>query len=214
MSLEKAQIASADGKIKVNCLFNPKEYTVSRTNSWKVEIAKGKNMPHAEFQGGQPAVLKLQLFFDTFEAGTDVRKATQGLWKMMRIDEASASSESGRGEPPKVVFTWGQNWSFDAVLENVSQKFNLFLQDGTPVRSTVDIQLKQIKDEMKFAGTNPTSGGGEAQRMHIVEAGDRLDWIAYQEYGDSARWRLIAQANHLVRPRHLRAGQKLIIPAV
>jgi len=212
MSLEKAEIATEDGSIRVRCLFNPKEYTIQRSNRWKVEIAKGKNMPEAEFSGGEPASLRMQLFFDTYEAGTDVRKHTEGLWKMMRIDESTQQRETGKGEPPKVVFTWGKIWAFDAVIESISQRFTLFKADGTPVRSTVDLTLKQIQDELKFAGTNPTSGGGEAQRVHIVEAGDRLDWIAYQEYRDSTKWRLIAKANDLMRPRQLRPGQRLIIP--
>jgi nucleoid-associated protein YgaU len=212
MSLERAEIATQDGSIRVNCLFNPKEYTIARQNRWEVTIAKGKNIPTVEFSGGQPATLRMQLFFDTYEAGTDVRKHTEGLWKMMRIDEATQQRETGKGEPPKVVFTWGLNWTFDAVIENLSQRFTLFKSDGTPVRSTVDVTFKQIKDELKFAGTNPTSGGGEAQRVHIVEAGDRIDWIAFQEYHDSTKWRLIAEANNLMRPRQLRPGQRLIIP--
>ena len=212
MSLEKAEIATEDGSIKVSCLFNPKEYTIARYNRWEVTIAKGKNIPTVEFSGGQPATLRMQLFFDTYETGIDVRKHTEGLWKMMRIDEDTQQQETGKGEPPKVVFTWGRNWTFDAVIENISQRFTLFKADGTPVRSTVDVSFKQIKDELKFAGTNPTSGGGKAQRVHIVEAGDRLDWIAYQEYRDSTKWRLIAEANNLMRPRQLRPGLRLIVP--
>jgi len=67
---------------------------------------------------------------------------------------------------------------------------------------------------MQFAGTNPTSGGGEPHRIHVVQAGERLDWIAYKEYGNPTLWRHIARENNLIRPHRLRPGQKLIVPAL
>ncbi|MBN1318101.1 MAG: LysM peptidoglycan-binding domain-containing protein [Anaerolineales bacterium] len=213
MALEKATISGIDVDITVTCLFNPKEYTLSRTNNWDIKMIKGKNTPEVTFGGGQPATLTMQIFFDTYEDGTDVRKHTKGLWELMRINEDRKNSKTQKGEPPKVTFSWGQYWSFEAVIVSLTQKFTMFLQDGIPVRSTVDITFKQVRDEMSFAGTNPTSGGGEPHRVHVVQAGERLDWIAYQEYGDATKWRPIASANNLIRPARLKPGQKLIIPA-
>ena len=47
----------------------------------------------------------------------------------------------------------------------------------------------------------------------MVEEGQRLDWIAYQEYGDAARWRYIAESNNLDDPDVLQPGQILkLIP--
>jgi nucleoid-associated protein YgaU len=36
-----------------------------------------------------------------------------------------------------------------------------------------------------------------------------LDWIAYQEYGDAAAWRHIAEVNNLHNPLSLVPGQLL-----
>lgn len=207
MELAKATISGEDVDITVDCMFNPKEYTLSRSNQWTVDLRTGSNQPEVTFGGGGAASLKMQLFFDTFSLGTDVREHTEGLWQLMRIHEDEE-------EPPKVVFTWGQHWSFVAVIEQLSQTFTLFLPTGIPVRSTVDITFKQAEDEMEFAGTNPTSGGGEPHKVHVVQAGERLDWIAYKEYGDATLWRQIAEENDLIRPNQLRPGQKLIIPAI
>ncbi len=215
MKPEKATISGkVEGQqLEAQCLFNPKEYTISRTNKWDLKFTKGKNVPKVVFKGGDAATLKMKLFFDTYEEGTDVREHTQNLWKFMRIDKTLKNTKSKKGRPPEVVFTWGQNWSFDAVIDSLSQTFTLFTDEGIPVRSTIDVTFRQAKDLEEFAATNPTSGGGEPQRIHVVQAGERLDWIAYQEYGDSTMWRLIAQENNLIRPRSMRPGQKLIIPA-
>ena len=48
-------------------------------------------------------------------------------------------------------------------------------------------------------------GGGAA-------AGERLDVIAQQEYGDPAYWRLIASFNELDRPDAVPAGTRLALP--
>jgi nucleoid-associated protein YgaU len=94
----------------------------------------------------------------------------------------------------------------------MTQKFTLFLKDGTPARATVDITLEQLGDEEDFAAQNPTSGGGEAPKTRMVHAGERLDLIAYEEYEDATQWRRIAQANGLTHPLHLRPGQRLVVP--
>jgi len=51
-----------------------------------------------------------------------------------------------------------------------------------------------------------------APKARTIYAGDRLDLIAWEEYGDCSKWRLIAKANELVDPLHLRSGQTLIVP--
>jgi nucleoid-associated protein YgaU len=48
--------------------------------------------------------------------------------------------------------------------------------------------------------------------VYEVSEGDRLDWIAYQEYNDAREWRRIAEANHITNPLALRPGMMLVIP--
>jgi len=55
---------------------------------------------------------------------------------------------------------------------------------------------------------NPTTRT-EARKIWVVHEGQTLDWIAYQEYGDPAYWRHIAETNNLANPMDLRPGQAL-----
>jgi nucleoid-associated protein YgaU len=43
----------------------------------------------------------------------------------------------------------------------------------------------------------------------VVREGERLDWIAYREYGNPARWRHIAEVNGISDPLELQPGQVL-----
>jgi nucleoid-associated protein YgaU len=111
-----------------------------------------------------------------------------------------------------VIFSWGQTWLFKAVITSITQKFTMFIADGTPVRATLNVTFRQVEDEGALAKQNPTSGGTGGERLWTVNEGDTLSWIAYQELGDTSRWREIADANRLTRVRRLRPGTMLVIP--
>ena len=192
-------------------MFNPHEYTLTKQNRWQRGETKGKNVPRIKFSQGGAQTLKLQLFFDTYAESTDVREHTNPLWTMMMVNTDKTNPRSNKSEPPPVSFQWG-GLQFDAVITNLTQKFTLFLKDGTPVRTTVDISLEQLGDEDDHPRQNPTSGGGDAHRTRIVQAGERIDLIAYEEYEDATQWRRIADANGLEHPLRLRPGQRLVVP--
>jgi hypothetical protein len=213
----KALIRTLDGdKVEIPCLFNPKEYSVSKSNKWSVPPAKGKQLGEYEFGGGDPAKMTLQLLFDTFESGEDVRKVyTDKVWQLMWVDASLTDHQSGqRGRPPRVQFQWGEAFGFEAVITSITQKFILFKENGVPVRATLDVSFQQIKDDLFYPKQNPTSGGTGGGRQVTVKEGDTLTGIAYAEYGDSNNWRPIADANRLTQVRRLRPGMVLEIPSL
>lgn len=214
----KAKIINCETNEAAICMFNPKEYTFTKQNKWEEKPADKKDVAHLKFGGGAPASLKLQLLFDTYEdhsqsiagltitAGEDVRKHTKSLWDMMKIDPK-------KKEPPHCRFEWGKLWSFEAVIESISQKFTLFDSKGTPLRAILDVSFKQIKDEGQYPRQNPTSGGSPNERLRTVREGETLMSIANEELGNPAAWRHIADTsgNRIDDPLRLRPGQLLII---
>ena len=217
-SLQAARIFEVDdageekgGGIQVACMFNPYEYTVSKTNTYREENQNRSDVPSFEFQKAGPQTLKLSLLFDTYEAGEDVSLETNKLWKLMESKTRREGNRDRKVPPPEVAFEWGV-FRFVAVITNMTQTFTLFLADGTPVRARVDVTFTQHKDLNDYPSQNPTSGGGDVERTWRVIAGDRLDLIAHEVYGDATRWRTIADYNGLKDPLNLQAGQQLIIP--
>ena len=208
---EKAKIINLETGEQVECLFNPNAYTFSKQNSWTPKAGKGKNIPELEFKGGESMTLNMQLFFDTYTTGEDVRKTTNRIWKLMNVSEKLTDMTSVKGRPPMVEFQWGSTWSFRAVLTKVSQNFTLFRYDGIPVRATLDVSFLQAKEQGRYPGQNPTTVGHPGYRRRVVNEGDTIDWIAHEEYGDSAMWRFIADTNGLDDPGRLKPGQVLAI---
>lgn len=218
----KAYIYNEDKSQKVvDCLFNPTEYSFTKTNSWAPGNILGRDLPLVNFQGGGATSLSVSLLFDTLTltpptgqpSGTpqDVRGYTEKVFKLMEVDPSLKDSQSQTGRPPRVSFRWGTAWTFKSVITSITQRFTLFTSDGTPVRATLDVTFQQVEQEGTYPAQNPTSGG-EAQKVHVVGPRETLDGIAFMEYGDSRCWRLIADHNHLDNPMRLRPGQKLAIP--
>lgn len=211
-----ASIMNKETGAVIRCKFNPKEYTFTKQNTWTAAKGKGANMPPLEFGSGQPAQLTMQLFFDTYEDGNDAEdvreKYTDAIWELMMVVDHRKNPTTKKARPPMVRFQWGKAWSFDAVITNLKQTFTMFLADGTPVRATMDVTFQQIKDEKLYPPQNPTSGGVGGERVWRVTEGDTLASIAYQAYGDSTRWRPIADANQLESVRSLQPGTLLEIP--
>jgi nucleoid-associated protein YgaU len=208
-ALEKAFIALKDGSEQLTCAFNPREYTIATSATWHKTPAKGaKSAPKPEFVGANPRSMQMELFFDAWEAGGDVSKAVDTLIGWTKPTPKSLSDN--KPNPPIVVFHWGTKAFFDAYLKQVSAKYTLFLQDGTPVRASVGVGLEEVPAEPPKQ--NPSSGGMPGQRTHLVSSADTLHSVAYAEYGDASLWRGLADANGIDDPLRLMPGTTLLIP--
>lgn len=217
--LEVTQSESSLNKKRVNFMFNPTEYSVSKSNKWNAKTDKSGNVPKWEFGGGDPRQLTIEVFFDSYlglkdAKRDDVRDATNMLFKFMMIDKNLKGGNSKMAKPPTCRLVWGGDtkFQFDCYIMSCSVKYTLFLDDGTPVRATANLTLKEVKDPTDLPGTNPTSLGDVGRRVYTVNEGDRLDWIAYREYNDANEWRRIALANHITNPLALQPGMVLVIP--
>lgn len=211
-NLQEATIKNLTDNETVTCIFRPKEYTFAKQNQYTPGKAAGAHFQPPKFNGGQPKTLQVELMFDTYEQKSDVRGVTGKLWKMMKVTPKRTDPATKKSEPPIVEFRWGLLWSFKAVITSISEKFTLFLPDGTPVRSVVTLQMMQAKEEEAWPGQNPTSGSKLGYAMHLVKEGETIDWIAYVEYGSSNAWRHLAAANNLDDPSRLPPGKRLVVP--
>lgn len=211
--IEVDEEGRAAGGLEVACMFNPFEYTVSKSNSYEEKSQGDADTPQGEFFKSGAQTLKLDLIFDTYEEDGDVSEITNQLWKFMMTKTRDESSHNEKISPPQVAFEWGV-FRFVAYITEMTQTFTLFKNDGTPVRAKVGATFTQYTDVNDYPRQNPTSGGGPIERVWRVVAGDRLDTIAAQVYRDAAKWRLIAEVNNITDPLRLHPGQQLRIPLI
>jgi hypothetical protein len=215
---KKAELA-IDGGETIPVLFNPTEYTITKTNTWNFKEVQGQSLPPPEFGGGAPRQITLSLLLDNslLEGSQTVKDITDKLFKMMEVDDGQPAGGT-RASPPKVTFRWGAVDTFLAVCTSLTVAYQLFEPNGMPMRADVKLDLKQA-DQASTAssgsaqkGTNPTTRAMAGHGVHTVQDGDSLPSIAYRAYGDATRWRAIAEANGIDNPLHVRRGTPLVVP--
>ena len=214
----KAQL-QIDGSAPFDVLFNPTEFSISKSNEWKYEKVTGTTFTPPSFGGGNPRELTLNLMLDASLLGKTqhVRGITDDLFKMMEVPGGSAGGSS-TAAPPFITFTWGTETTFKSVCTSLTVAYKLFRPNGDPIRADVKMTLKQAEAASTASstganrGTNPTTRANAGHGVHTVKDGDSLPSIAYDAYGDATTWRAIADANGIENPLHLRRGRALSLP--
>ncbi|MFZ4734733.1 MAG: CIS tube protein [Bradymonadia bacterium] len=206
--MDKLYITPLDGKLagtRIQALFNPKEYTIAKSVPWNPHASAGLDAPEMQFTTGQGETLNLELFFDTYEEGTNVRMHTEQLHQLALID-----SEIHR--PPLLLVSWGA-LMFRGVVESISHRFTMFLESGLPVRATVTISLRQAASATEQQEQIKKQSPDHA-KIHAVQRGETLQMIASREYDDPGEWRRIADANGIDDPLQVEPGRRLMIPPI
>ena len=196
----------ADTSKKVECQFNPKDFSITKAIKWNYQQVDGKDVGDPEFGGGEAQDFTVDLLFDSTDDGSDVRNKYSSLLTMAQIDTANANTVTGKGEPPECAFQLGSFLSFTGVIKSIAQNFVLFKSDGTPLRAKVKVTFSETAATTQ--GQNPTTRT-EYRKIWVVREGESLPWIAYKEYGDPNKWRFIAETNNLDNPMSLHSGQVL-----
>jgi hypothetical protein len=203
MSLEKATLLNLDNNEKFPVLFNPREYTVKKSTQWEPHKSPGLDSPEIEFTSGNSMTLSMDLFFDTYEDGKDVREHTDKVLGLAMVDE-------DLHRPARVLFAWG-GFKFEGILEEVTQRFTMFSSSGMPVRATLSVSFKEYTtaeaQHQKKRRNSP-----DHTKRRTVKQGESLSLIAGEEYDDPAEWRRIADANGIMDPRDVKPGTVLTIP--
>jgi hypothetical protein len=200
----------------LQCWFNPTTLQRSRAATWISEETTDGAVALA-YGGGKEAGLDLDLLLhaqDEVPGRTPQDVGTMITALFALLDPVVAQGGRAQKRPPRVNFVWGAYESFDAAVESVQVTQELFDPDGTPIRATVKLRLRQADPEPgqgPAPGQNPTTRATEIRHSHLVVAGDSLPLIAFAHFGDATRWREIAELNEIDDPTRLASGRSLLI---
>ena len=190
-----------------------------------------------QYTGGGATELTLDLLFDVTLAGSslateDVRELTRPLWELSE----NTAVEAGLRRPPLVRFVWGKSWNILGVVTAVAERVESFAPSGAPQRSYLRLRMQRVDDAVEGTTAERAPRGPipelaadveippEQVRVHeVMGAGsgaegapgttaERLDEIAYREYGDPNYWRVIARVNDIDDPLRIPEGRRLVVP--
>lgn len=198
----KAIIQNLGTGEKIPVLYNPVDYTRVRS------LVVNTTSAGVQFQSLSEPEFSVDLFFDTYEQGTDVRRLTGRIAALQEPTEGRGAKR----EPPQCLFSWG-GFQYSGILTRLTQRFTLFLPSGIPVRAELSLTFTATptpKQVMEDAGLD------NCRKLHVVKSSDRLDVLAFLQTGDPANWRAIAHANGIedpiAFPTAQDVGRTLVIP--
>ncbi len=203
MPLAKAKVLVEATGAQFDVMFNPEEYTINQDNNFASQNVPGLSAPITQFVHGNMRTLEMELFFDTYEANTDVRDRTRNITDLLNIN-------GDLHAPPIIRISWA-SLQFRCVLARAGQKFILFFPDGRPARARITCTFNEFVDPSRES-KEVNRQTANYTKVHVVLAGETLSGIAGRLYQDPAMWRPIAIANEIDNPRELTTGQSLDIP--
>src|SRR5438094_4392603 len=166
---------------QIEVLFNPTEYSMEKSNTYQSTSLPGLATPVTQFVAGNADTLNMELFFDTYTKSSrhpsvtireDVRNYTRKIAALLDIDPQLHA-------PPICEFTWGppmgspDGIQFTGIIEKLSQKFTFFLDDGTPVRATLNVSFKEYKTVQQQLQEIGRQSADRTKRM-VFREGDSL----------------------------------------
>jgi contractile injection system tube protein len=228
--LERARIhvlkgdGSKQGKSDIDSYievcFNPKEYSLEKSVEWDAEKA-WSDAPQPEFKAPKPMTLSVTLQFDTYEERSNVRdkwvrkleKLTMMKQQLPKDGKGASKTDKQKYRPPVILFIWGR-FTFKGVIESLSQKYTMFLSDGTPVRAECALKMRSVIDVDVDDDKSQTFSAAGTPSTYSVQQNDRLDLIAASQLGDAGRWAEIAALNDVVDPGNIADGEGKRMPTL
>jgi LysM repeat protein len=221
--LAKALLIDTTRQVTYPVMYNPEELKLEQGNTFAEVGIPGLNTPPVQYVRGKARTLSMELFFDTYESGQDVRLFTAPVVRLLdKVPRTQA--------PPILLFSMGR-LQFQCVLVDASQRFTMFLRDGTPVRSTLSVRLQEyvrvdvavrrglffgsptVSAVVNTAAEAAVGVAAGSATVHVTARGDTLSGLAAAYLGDPALWRDIARANRIDDPFDLAPGRSLVIPS-
>lgn len=221
-ALSKAEIIDTASGESHPVMFNPEELKLDQGNNFAEIGIPGLDTPPVQYVRGRARTLAMDLFFDTYETGRDVRAHTGPIVRLL-------DKRPGTLAPPVLLFSLG-SFQFRCVLADANQRFTMFLRDGTPVRSILSVRFQEFvptdvevrrglflasPTASEMAGRAVSAAGSvlaEEPVVHVVVEGDTLSGLAAAYLGDPALWREIARANAVEDPLRLTPNTRLVVP--
>lgn len=216
---QKARITTDHGKT-IQVMFNPAEYNLDAGVNYSSINVPGLDGPITQYISGTQDTLTIQLMFNTYQPPKydpnakrivetpeskmeDVTDYTAKIYDLTRIAGALH-------RPPVCTFQWG-SLHFRGVVTSVKQKFTMFLEGGKPVRALVDMTFQSVLDPVFSKKSSPWESP-DRTKYRVLDESTSLWQLAYEEYGDSEKWKDICRANGIRNPLDVYAGMEIKLP--
>ncbi|CAD0009107.1 CIS tube protein [Flavobacterium salmonis] len=115
--------------------------------------------------------------------------------------------------PNFVKVQWGQNITFNGVLDSIDISYTLFKPDGNPLRAKISLAFSQYISPKSVTMIDAPQSLDLTHIVNVTE-GMSLPQLCLQTWDDDSLYIQVAQFNNLNKFRNLKGIDKLIFPPV
>ncbi len=193
---------------------NPESFNRTLKVELKEEQGQGSQGSNPEYVLTLPEELSFEFVFDgtgTIEGYAFADPNDKSVKKQLEIFLATVYNMDGDIHKPYYLkVQWGQ-LIFPCMLSNLDLNYNLFLDNGDPLRVKANATFKQYIS-LKKRSLDEGKKSPDLTHVRSVKAGDRLDLMTNKIYNDSKYVAQIAKANGLTTIRKIKPGKDLVFP--
>lgn len=146
--------------------YNPQEISFQKSVGWEDSgKGAGTDCPSLMFTAGQAITMSLELLFDQYEAGLDIRPIVKAFVSLCMIDSIL--------KRPPLVQLCGRDsnllgiGNFIGVIESATAKYTMFTSDGIPCRATVSINIKQADPSGSSGSSSDSQSEGDSGKVAV-----------------------------------------------
>jgi hypothetical protein len=140
----KLTIIGLENGVTVVAMYNPKELGVNKSVPWTKHKDSKSDQPSVEFSAAEGRSMDFELMFDTYEEGLNVHALhVSKLMQLAMVMDPDGAEDKKRPTRVKVQWANGALPAFEGVIESIGTKYTMFLPDGTPVRATCNVKVKE-----------------------------------------------------------------------
>lgn len=203
--------------------FNPTEYVIARTLEYKKLNGIGQEIHPLNTQPikGELAKLTVTVFADISILPKDsvtpgVYKSGMGGDQLSKFCERLAKLTKYNHEyhvPEGLEFSWG-SLQFMGIVISANTTYQMFDRKGKPVKVKIELTIEgEERKIIKHTKANPNESPDRTKFRNLGQV-DELWMLAYDEYGDTASWKIIAEANGILNPRKMDHVNMLKVPSI
>ena len=186
-----------EGGAPIPVLFNPTEFSITKSNNWKYDKVTGQRRSRRpQFGGGNPRELHAQPAARRLAAPKAA--ARPGHHRQAVQDDGGQRGPDGRRRrgavPPFVTFQWGARSTVQVGLHVADRRLPALPAQRRPdPRRRQDRRSSRPRRPARRSANganragNPTTRANAGHGVHTVKDGDSLPSIAYHAYGDADR---------------------------
>jgi Contractile injection system tube protein len=192
-------------------MMNPDTIKWQQGIDYNSQQAPDKSTPSQKYKSTPSQKLSFDIVIDC--TGIVDSSRTNMVTEINALQKIVYTYNGDIHRPNFVKIQWGQNITFNGVLDSLDTSFTLFKPDGSPLRAKISLSFSQY---VSPATATKQAAPKSPDLTHVLTVSQtvNLPQMCQKIWNDHSLYVEVAKYNGLNKFRNLKSGQKLLFPPV